>query len=282
MPPGYPRISVVIPSYNQSRFLELTIISIITQNYPNTELIIMDGGSTDNSVAIIKKYSKYIYHWESKSDGGQVNAIIEGFKKSSGVILTYINSDDCLIDGVFINVANSYNKHKNKPLLLYGNYYIIDEDGNIQETIYTPSYMNWVFWNLRSLPFSQPGTFFTRNLYELVGGFNTQFHYSFDKDLFLRIIKTREKVIKIPHFNASFRYYKSQKGHSKYWLNVAKSDSKEITKIYYSNNSKGIYYFFAKIIYYVVQIINLNFIRMLTYRIYKRKSFRRYNSQYSE
>jgi len=85
--PNYPKISIVTPSYNQAEFLERTILSVLNQNYPNLEYIIIDGGSTDGSVEIIKKYEKYLSYWVSEKDNGQADAISKGFQKSSGEIL---------------------------------------------------------------------------------------------------------------------------------------------------------------------------------------------------
>src|SRR5436190_21083496 len=91
---AFPKISVVTPSYNQGQFLEATITSILDQKYPNLEYIIMDGGSTDNSIEIIKKYEKHLSYWQSQKDRGQNHAITEGFKHATGEIFAYLNSDD--------------------------------------------------------------------------------------------------------------------------------------------------------------------------------------------
>ena len=91
-----PKISVVTPSYNQARFLEACIESVLGQNYPNLEYIVMDGGSTDGSIEIIKKYEKHITYWKSERDAGQFDAINQGLNKSTGEIMTWINSDDLL------------------------------------------------------------------------------------------------------------------------------------------------------------------------------------------
>lgn len=101
-----PKISIVTPSYNQGEFIEATINSILTQNYPNLQYIIIDGGSTDGSVEIIKKYEKYLHFWCSEPDAGQYDAINKGFARSSGEIMAWLNSDDMYCPWVFKTVAD--------------------------------------------------------------------------------------------------------------------------------------------------------------------------------
>ncbi len=105
---NYPRISIVTPSFNQGQYIEETILSIVNQNYPNLEFIIIDGGSTDNTVSIIKKYEKFITYWVSEKDLGQANAINKGLKYATGEIFNWINSDDILNEGALFKIALAY------------------------------------------------------------------------------------------------------------------------------------------------------------------------------
>ncbi|WP_461485736.1 glycosyltransferase family 2 protein, partial [Pedobacter sp.] len=104
----WPKISIVTPSYNQGQYIEETILSILNQNYPNLEYIIIDGGSTDHTVEIIKKYEDRITYWVSEKDNGQSHAINKGFEKATGEIFAYLNSDDCYYPNTFWEIANTY------------------------------------------------------------------------------------------------------------------------------------------------------------------------------
>ena len=106
-----PRISIVTPSYNQARFLEQSMRSILDQGYPNLEYIVMDGGSTDGSAEIIHRYAGWLAYWASEPDGGQADAIRHGFARATGEILAWVNSDDLLLPGSLGHVALQFCRH---------------------------------------------------------------------------------------------------------------------------------------------------------------------------
>ena len=128
---NWPKISIITPSYNQGEFLERTILSVIEQNYPNLEYIIIDGGSTDGSVDIIQKYADKLAYWISEKDNGQTHAINKGFKKATGEIVAWLNSDDELCEGALMAVASVFMEHDEADFV-FGNQYSIDSNGKIK------------------------------------------------------------------------------------------------------------------------------------------------------
>ena len=122
----YPKITVITPSFNQAEFLERTIKSVLDQNYPNLEYIIMDGGSTDGSVEIIQKYEKYLKFWASEKDNGQSHAINKGLKIATGEWVSWQNSDDIYYPGAFKSAAVAAQTHPEVGLII-GDVNLIDE-----------------------------------------------------------------------------------------------------------------------------------------------------------
>jgi glycosyltransferase involved in cell wall biosynthesis len=126
----WPRISVVIPSLNQGRFLRMTLDSIVAQDYPNTEIILIDGGSTDGTLEVIREYEQALAYWVSRPDGGQFEAIRLGLEKCTGDLACYQNSDDYYLQGTFWKLAHIY---KTRPTadFIYGNTLIVDQDNRV-------------------------------------------------------------------------------------------------------------------------------------------------------
>ena len=184
----WPRISVVTPSYNQGRFLEQTIRSVLLQGYPNLEYIVVDGGSTDGSVEIIRRYEKSLAWWVSEPDRGQSHAINKGFARATGEILAWLNSDDYYLPGVLATVARAW-RDSNRPAALVGRGMSVTEDGVPIHT--SPAkeltFDAIVWWCDRCL--FQSSCFFPAQAYRAVGGVDEQLHYAMDMDLWLKLIK---------------------------------------------------------------------------------------------
>ncbi|TYQ29323.1 glycosyltransferase [Pseudanabaena sp. UWO311] len=196
MPDGsdWPRISIVTPNYNYGHFIEETIRSVLLQGYPNLEYIVIDGGSTDNSIEIIKKYEKWLFYWISEKDSGQSNAINKGIRKSSGVIFNWINSDDILNLGALYNVASIW-KERN-PDILVGSSRIITQEKYIdwipKETI---SVLELALSFQGKVGMSQPSTFLNLDLVKCIGGLCENFHYIIDYSLYINLLLSNNTSI---------------------------------------------------------------------------------------
>jgi glycosyltransferase involved in cell wall biosynthesis len=183
----WPRISIVTPSLNQGQFIEETIRSVLLQGYPNLEHIIIDGGSTDNSVEIIKKYEKWISFWVSEKDRGQSHAINKGWKKSNGDILAWINADDICCPGAIDAVVERFCE-KNDVVLVCGAANTTDVYGN--KVLFTKSSPDinpyTMLKNSGGVP-TQPSVFLRRRVLDEVGYLNTRLHYVMDWEYWIRI-----------------------------------------------------------------------------------------------
>jgi glycosyltransferase involved in cell wall biosynthesis len=183
---SYPKISIITPSYNQGSYLEETIQSVLSQNYPNLEFFILDGGSTDNSVEIIKKYEDKITFWRSHADAGQSAAIIEGFDRATGEIIAWLNSDDQYEPGALHQVAKAFQENKDAAFV-YGDYYVVRQDGTKVLKRKVSCDFNVMAYAYLMIP--QPSSFWKKSAYEAVGGLDTNLRYVMDYDLFLKLAK---------------------------------------------------------------------------------------------
>ncbi|MFA7472583.1 MAG: glycosyltransferase family 2 protein, partial [Spirosomataceae bacterium] len=126
-----PKLTIITPSYNQADFLERTILSVLNQGYPNLEYIVIDGGSTDHSVDILRKYEKHLAFWVSEKDKGQVDALNKALKRASGEWIAFQNSDDVYFPETFLNFAKAVSKSNGD--ILYGDLYLIDTQDRVLE-----------------------------------------------------------------------------------------------------------------------------------------------------
>lgn len=185
------KISVITPSFNQGQFIKETIDSILNSEYDNIEYIVMDGGSTDNTIEILKSYGDKII-WKSEKDKGQTDAINKGLKIATGNIICFLNSDDYYMSDT-ISYVMKYFAQNPDVYWLSGDYKIVDESGNEIQG-FVKSYKNF----LKKLPLKptlkvvnyiiQPSTFWRREVFESVGEFDESLNYTMDYDYWLRII----------------------------------------------------------------------------------------------
>jgi glycosyltransferase involved in cell wall biosynthesis len=178
-----PKISVIVPSYNQGAYIERTIQSILNQRYPNLEIIVMDGGSTDQTLKILKKYSKKIV-WFSEKDAGQADAINKGLRFSSGQILAYLNSDDTYEPKALHTIAKYFLKHP-KTQFVYGQGCLINKkDKRIGMYNDSPMTHKSLY---AACGISQPTAFWTREVYRKIGPFDATLQYTMDYDYWIRV-----------------------------------------------------------------------------------------------
>lgn len=212
-----PKISIVTPSFNQGEFLEECIQSILEQGYPNLEYIIMDGGSKDNSIEIIKKYEKYLSYWQSQPDGGQYIAINDGFKKTTGEIMAWLNSDDKYHPNAFFKVASAFTNHQEIQWLT-GRATAWDRDGKF--TYFESSIPKWSREYLLNLTqeirerrtfIQQESTFWKRSLWEQAGSqLNLHLELAGDFELWVRFSRYAS-LFPIDDFLGGFRSYEGQR-----------------------------------------------------------------------
>jgi len=212
------KISIIIPSFNQGCFIKESIDSILNQDWPEKEIIVMDGGSKDETISILKSYGNRII-WFSEKDNGQTDAINKGLRKATGEVVAYLNSDDYYLDGALSFVGNYFKNHS-ESMWLTGNCRIVDENGKeIHQLI------NYYRRFLKALPFSwliyvvnyiaQPSTFWRRTVIEKVGYFDENKRYTMDYDYWLRIIKLYPPA-RVNRTLSTFRIHNKSKGKTQY------------------------------------------------------------------
>jgi glycosyltransferase involved in cell wall biosynthesis len=213
-PGGWPRLTVVTPSYNQCEFIEETIRSVLLQGYPDLEYIIVDGGSTDGSVDIIRKYEPSLAHWVSEPDRGQAHAINKGFAQASGQIVAYLNSDDVYLPGAFATIAQAFIDNPQSRWVASA-CFSRDERTGSTSTLnpHIPGDpATWLF-KPSGEPYCcpQPGVFLTRGLIEELGPFREDLHYSFDYEYFQRILFAGVRPVELDATVAVFRVHDASK-----------------------------------------------------------------------
>ena len=205
------KFSIVIPSYNQAEFLERTLLSVINQGV-ETEIIVIDGGSTDNSVEIIKKYADKIAYWVSEKDRGQSHALNKGFAHATGDIFGWQNSDDVYMPGAFKKVLEVFEKFPDKKIV-YGNWYEIDENDNVIDKTYSAPKPRVPHFSYEGFDSNLQSMFWKREVFEKFGAFDENLHQLMDSDFLFSLIlnQGRDIFVKTDFFFGGFRRHENQK-----------------------------------------------------------------------
>jgi glycosyltransferase involved in cell wall biosynthesis len=245
---SYPKISIITASYNQGAFIERTLLSVLNQNYPNIEIIIIDGGSTDNTIEIIKKYEPYISYWVSEKDNGQADAINKGFKIASGDLLCFQNSDDLFCQNSFLTLATFYQKRPNNDCY-YGDMIFIDTNDNVLEVLKTNNF-NIKAQILEGMQVFNQSLFFKKSIGEQFGYLDSTLKFVIDYENILRWAKNGAKFVKVPNLIGAFRLHEEAKTHN--LENIRKSEHEKVRNEYfqlYFKNKKP-----NKLVYTVLRI----------------------------
>lgn len=192
---GWPRISIVTPSYNQGEYIEAAIRSVLLQNYPNLEYFIMDGGSSDDSVDIMRRYEQWLTQWVSEPDRGQSHAINKGLDQGTGEIYAWLNSDDMLLPDALWHVAQAY-RQQPEAAAWAGTCHLVRADGRIIKSV-APRGLNrdsladWFYGGF----FFQPSCFFSARAWQAIGGVDESLNFAMDFDLALRLAEQGRYVL---------------------------------------------------------------------------------------
>ena len=183
----FPRISIVTPTYNQGNFLEQTIVSVLSQKYPNLDFIIIDGGSDDHSIDIIKKYQHQLSYWASEKDNGQSDAINKGLRRATGSIFNWLNSDDYYEPGALFAIAERFSREPEKKIICGYTHCFYEESKTTSHT-YRMGTRATVAETIMNVEMNQPGSFYRMGALRELGFLNSSLRYVFDGELCFRFL----------------------------------------------------------------------------------------------
>ncbi len=204
-----PKISVITPSFNQAKYIERTILSVLNQNYPKLEYIIIDGGSNDGTLEIIKKYESEIAYWVSEKDRGQTHAINKGLRLATGDLVAFQNSDDVYMPGAFAAVATAY-MLKPDVDVIYGDFFHIDESDNIIDEQLLIQARLWMQVYLGTQIHNQ-AAFWKKELHSYLGFMDEVYTFCMDYDFFTRLLEAGCIVQHISKYLGAFRHHADAK-----------------------------------------------------------------------
>jgi len=260
---NFPKLTIITPSYNQADFLERTIWSVLNQGYPNLEYIIVDGGSTDHSVDVIKKYEKYLSWWVSEKDRGQVHAINKALERATGDYIGFQNSDDVYFPGTFARFGNAAKNQADD--VIYGDLYMISPDDEVTELLKTTSY-SFDCQLLEGMQIHNQSLFFKRALVEKYGKFDESYRFAFDYEFITRYTHQKTtKVRRVEGLAGALRVHPDAK--SSTIASVGRDEHAKIQKLYISTNGSNplnkIRYLWCRIrkVAYFVLRLDLQYIR---------------------
>jgi glycosyltransferase involved in cell wall biosynthesis len=233
-----PLVSIITPSYNQAEFLEETINSVLGQDYAPFEYIVVDGGSQDGTLEIIKKYEGRITRWISEPDYGQTDAINKGFSLATGDIFAWLNSDDTYLPGA-VSEAVSYLQSHPHIGMVYGKAYYIDEQSR-RVALYPAGETDYRRLRRGVTTIPQQTMFFRSELWKMVGPLDTSFYYAMDYDLWVRISEVTPIAFH-EVFMANFRLHGGSKS-----LNEANRCWPEMMRVYFRDGGRRLSILYLK------------------------------------
>jgi glycosyltransferase involved in cell wall biosynthesis len=252
--PSWPKISIVTPSYNQAQFLERTILSVLNQNYPNLEYIIIDGGSTDGSVEIIKRYQPWLAYWVSEKDAGQSDALNKGFARATGDIVGWQNSDDVYLPGAFYEVAEVFRKSPGVDVVFANRLDINEDDHVIGERRFTPFSLVSHFYE--GMMLSNQSAFWRKDLFSKIGMIDLTLQVAMDYEFFLRAAMKGARFMHVRRYWGASRKHGSSK-ESTLWPSLMGVELQKIDRMYrrktYLNYPLRIYSLLRRCAYYLWQ-----------------------------
>ncbi len=248
-----PKISIVTPSFNQGQFLDETLRSVISQREHVHEYFVLDGGSTDNSVDVIKKHAGAIDWWVSEKDKGQSDALNKGFARATGDYLLWINSDDVLLPGALSRVREALAADPRLDVIS-GWFVQIDANSRITGAVRMPAESNRRI-SSGVLRVGQPTVYFRRAMYEKVGAFRDDLHCVFDTELWMRYVQAGAKWGINRAYNAAFRIHAASKGGS--WLEKYRREETVLDQMYPRMRVRRLGFFAARYGYKLAQYLSL-------------------------